>query len=381
MVAPLCTPCRGAAVSAKGTNRPVWVGSDADLARAAAQWRGPIGVDTEFQRTDTFFPIPGLYQIAAGADIWLVDPLAIDDWAAFIGVLRDANTVKVLHACSEDLELFHCHLAVQPEGVFDTQLAFAFLSDNFSLSYAGLVESLLGVRLPKHHTRSNWLRRPLSADQIRYAGEDVAFLVDMHAALKARLQAAGRWSWFVEEMGRNGRYTPREPLSYFAGVKAAWRLSGAQLAVLQALCAWREECAMAEDIPRNRVVWDEHLIEFAQRDRLDQRALHQVLPAGVARRYGDVLIGAHAQGRNAPPQAPIARPISQKKGGLFKVLRDIGRRRAEELGIAPELLARPRDIEHCIRHHRATGSLSDAYSGWREPLLGSPFREVLERSA
>ncbi len=371
--------CRGAAVSAETAKRPVWVDSAAGLARAVGHWRGLIGVDTEFQRTDTFFPIPGLYQVAVGTDVWLVDPLAIDDWAPLTDVLLDPNTVKVLHACSEDLELFYSHLGVLPESIFDTQLAFAFLSDQFSLSYAALVKTLLGVHLPKHHTRSNWLRRPLSAEQIRYAGEDVAFLAGMHAELEARLRAAGRWPWFREEMRRNGHYVPREPLSYFTGVKAAWRLNGTQLAVLRTLCAWRERRAMSDNVPRNRVVWDEHLLEFAQCSQLERRTLRHILPAGIVRRYGDALIQAHAEGRGAPPQAPLPRPVSQKKGGLFKELRGIGRRCAGALGIAPELLARPRDIEHCIRHYRDTGTLSAAYSGWREPLLGASFREILDR--
>ncbi len=381
MVEPSCTPCRGAAVSTEGTSRPVWVDSATDLARAAADWCGRIGVDTEFQRTNTFFPIPGLYQIAAGADVWLVDPLAIGDWSPLIDVLRDPATVKVLHACSEDLELFHCHLGVQPQAVFDTQLAFAFLSTDFSLSYAALLEKLLGVRLAKHHTRSNWLRRPLSAEQLHYAREDVAFLVDMQGSLEARLRAVGRWPWFLEEMQRNGCYKPREPATYFTGVKRAWQLDGTQLAVLQALCEWRERCAMAEDMPRNRIVWDEHLLEFAQRGQLDMRALRRVLPAGIARRYGEALMRAHGEGLKAPPQAPIPRPISQKKGGLFKVLRALGRERAQVLGMAAELLARPRDIERCIRHHQATGALSDTYLGWRKPLLGDAFLAVLEDCA
>ena len=173
MAAPSCTPCRGGAVSAEESGRCEWVASAAELARAADRWRGVIGIDTEFQRTDTFFPIPGLYQVAAGPGTWLVDPLAVDGFAPLVDVLNDPGTVKVMHACSEDLELLYRHLNVRPRNVFDTQFAAAFLSDDFSSSYASLVESLLGVALPKHHTRSDWLKRPLSGEQVRYAREEV----------------------------------------------------------------------------------------------------------------------------------------------------------------------------------------------------------------
>ena len=359
----------------------IWVASDAGLVQAAAQWRGVIGLDTEFQRTDTFFPIPGLYQVAGSCGTWLIDPLAIGDWAPLVDALTDPDLVKVLHGCSEDLELFYRHLDTQPVNLFDTQLAFAFLSENFSLSYASLVETLLGVTLAKHHTRSNWLKRPLSEEQLRYAQEDVAYLVELQGALEARLKAAERWRWFAEDMQRRERYAPRQPSAYFAGVKRAWKLDAAELAVLKRLCEWREQCAMAEDVPRNRVVWDEHLFEFARCAVLDLAEVQHRLPPGIARRYGQALVRAHGEGLKAPPEAPLPQPLGRKQGGVLKRLRAIGRGRAAELGIAPELLARQKDLEQCIRSYRATGRLSDGFRGWRKALLGAEFMAELDKRA
>ena len=374
-------PCRDAAVSVEKTGRYEWVASGADLARAADRWRGVIAIDTEFQRTDTYFPIPGLYQVAAGPDIWLVDPLAIDDWSPFIDVLSEPDTVKVVHACFEDLELLNRHLRVRPANLFDTQLAAAFVSGDFSRSYASLVEELLGVTLPKHHTRSNWLRRPLSEEQVSYAREDVAYLVEMLGVLGARLEAAGRRHWFLEDMRRRERYAPREPSSYFTGVKKAWQLDGAQLAVLRSLCEWRERRAMAEDVPRNRVVWDEHLLQFAQQRGVAPAELRRRLPPRVARRYGQDLLRAFEAGLAAAPETVLPKPLSKRQGGMLKTLREIGRRRAQELGIAPELLARQRDVEECIRHFRATGTLSELYMGWRRDVVGGDFSVALEKHA
>ena len=374
-------PCRGAAVSAEESTRCDWVASAAELARAAGSWRGVVGMDTEFQRTDTFFPIPGLYQVAAGSGIWLVDPLAVDEWTPFIDVLTEPDTVKVIHACFEDLELLYRHLDVRPVNLFDTQLAAAFVSDDFSTSYAGLVEGMLGVTLPKHHTRSNWLKRPLSGEQVRYAQEDVAYLVELHGALVDRLEAAGRRHWFVEDMRRRERYAPREPSSFFTGVKKAWKLDGRQLAVLKSLCDWRERRAMAEDVPRNRVVWDEHLLQFAQQHAVDLVDIRRRLPPRVARRYGEELLRAFETGLEASPEPALPKPLSQRQGGVLKSLREIGRRRARELGVAPELLARQRDIEQCVRHYRTTGSLSETYLGWRKDVLGSEFTAELEKRA
>ena len=377
MAGPSCMPCRGAAVSTERTNGSAWVGSDRALARAAVHWRGIVGLDTEFQRTDTFFPIPGLYQVASPSGIWLVDPLAVDDWTPLVEVLTDGDTVKVLHSCSEDLELLYRHLNVRPQNLFDTQLAYAFLSDTFSSSYANLVEALLGVALSKHHTRSNWLKRPLSEAQCRYAEEDVAYLLPLHATLKARLRAAGRWTWFLEDMQGRGRFAPREPESFFQGVKKAWKLDGGQLAVLKSLCEWREHRAMAEDVPRNRVVWDEHLVELAQRSEIVLADIRRILPPSVARRYGQDLVRAHGEGTQAPSQPPLPRPLGHRQGGVLKRLREVGRRQAANLDMAPELFARQRDLEQCIRQYRATGRFSETFLGWRHALLGDEFAAVL----
>ena len=166
-----------------------WIEDNAALADAVASWHDSIGLDTEFIRTDTFYPIPGLYQIASGAEIFLLDPLAIDDWAPFVDFLEDPKRTKVMHACQEDLELMHVHLQCTPQNLVDTQLAYAYVSKHFSLSYANLVKALVDADLAKQQTRSNWLKRPLSQEQIWYAVDDVIYLVEMFEILKKRKNA------------------------------------------------------------------------------------------------------------------------------------------------------------------------------------------------
>ena len=372
-----CGMSASAAVSSEPENPGIWVGSDAALAEAATHWRGVVGLDSEFQRTDTFHPIPALYQLASKSGIWFVDPLAIGDWTPFVEVLADPATVKVLHACPGDLELIHHHLRLHPNNLFDTQLAHAFLSEEISASYAGLVEALLGRKLPKHQTRSDWLRRPLSEQQLRYAEQDAAHLPALYAKLQEDLRAAGRWHWFAEDMARLGRHVPKDPSAYFASLKKAWTLNGRQLAVLRSLCAWRERQAMADDLPRNRVVWDEHLFAFAQRDALTVADVARALPKGVARRYARALVRAHWQGGQAPPAPPLPRPLSSAQNRLLAQLRAIGRQRAAALGLAPELLARRRDLAQCVRCHQANGQLPQAFRGWRHAQVGEQFAALL----
>ncbi|MCZ6710460.1 MAG: HRDC domain-containing protein [Gammaproteobacteria bacterium] len=366
-------PCKADAVSVS------WIQDDVALGEAVASWESIIGIDTEFQRTDTFFPIPGLYQVLSGDRVYLLDPLTISDWTPFLEVLEDPRLTKIMHACSEDLELMRHHFGAVPRGVFDTQLANAFQSADYSTSYANLVAAQLGEQLDKHETRSNWLRRPLSDEQLRYAWEDVHYLPDLHRILFAGLERLGREQWFAEVMADRGRYQPTDPDEYYRNLKTAWRLDGLQLGVLQRLCAWRERKAMAVDVPRNRVVWDEHLLEFAKTRRLAEDAIHDLLPRNVARRYAAELVQVHASAmQSAESLEPLARPLTQSQSQVSKGLRQVAREQAESLQLAHELLARKRDVEACVRHYLVNGELSPAYKGWRHAVVGAQFQARLE---
>ena len=110
------------------TISPEWITTNAGLAAAADCWGAVIGLDTEFQRTSTFYPLPGLYQVVSNGRIYLIDPLSVDDWRPLVDALEDKGRTLVMHACGEDLELMAHHLGAVPQGLFDTQLANAFLS-------------------------------------------------------------------------------------------------------------------------------------------------------------------------------------------------------------------------------------------------------------
>jgi ribonuclease D len=357
---------------------PNWITTDRGLEAAVAGWGPVIGLDTEFQRTNTFYPRPGLYQVVDRAEVFLIDPLSIDQWAPFVEVLEDPDVTLIVHACGEDLELMSHHLGAVPTGLFDTQLGHAFISQDYALSYANLVMTHLGVTLGKPQTRSDWRRRPLSEAQVRYACEDVTHLPELHRRLSEELERLDRRHWFEETMAEQ-RYAPVEPDAYYLSMRKAWRLSGDDLAVLKSLTNWRERTAMAENVPRNRVVWDEHLVTLARYRDLDSSEVWSLLPKPVARRYAEELVKAHRLGREAAPVPRLEPPLTQSQGEVSKKLRDVARAEADSMQISHELLARKRDVERCIRHYAATGDLSSDYTGWRESLVGDSFRSILSR--
>ena len=352
--------------------------SDEAIAACVDSLGDEVGVDTEFLRIRTFHPVAALYQLAGDAGVALIDAAAPASFAALKALLLDAERTKIIHSCSEDLEVLARHLDLRPNAVVDTQLAHAFLSPTPSASYAALVEHYLGVRLDKQETRSNWLRRPLSAAQLAYARLDVAYLKPIWQAQREGLAAAGRMDWFAEDMRRVLTTPPEPPERWYRNLKGVWRLKSGELAVLRSLVTWREHEARRRDLPRAWTVRDEALFTLARWPSLAAEDVAKVLPKRSARRYAAALVDAHRRGvedPDPPPREP--RPLGTRAGVVAKSLRDIVAREAERLHMAPSLLAGKRDVEAAIRHHREHGALPERLGGWRRAIIGDAFHETL----
>ena len=339
-----------------------------------------VGVDTEFIRTRTFYPIPALYQLGGADGVRLIDAQARQGFAPLRALLTDAARTKVMHACSEDMEMIDHHLGVLPAAIVDTQVAHAFLGAEISKSYAATVETYLGLAVSKRETRSDWLARPLSSRQLAYAREDAAHLVPLWSRMRERLVALDRLSWFEDEMAMMLARPAPDPRNHYRGMKGAGRLRPANLSVLRRLATWREHEARRRDVPRAYVVRDEDLVAVAEAAPGGGDALLGHLPRGARRRYAKAILSACARGwkefESAPPD-PLPRPLSRRQRAAAKRMRDAVRAISERLGLAPELLGRKRLIESCVRQYSATGDLPEALLGWRAPLLGERFLELL----
>ena len=337
-----------------------------------------LGIDTEFIRVNTFYPIPALYQLAHGSQITLVDAQAKLDYTTLETTLLDPLVTKIMHACSEDLEVLQHHLAVRPRGLVDTQIAHAFLKPEFSLSYAGLVEGYLGVELTKQSTRSNWLKRPLSKAQLEYAVDDVLYLPELWSMIRSRLEQQGRYAWFTQEMSRMLEQPIVSAEEYYRTVKGAWRLQPRQLSILRSLVTWRELEARDRDVPRSKTVWDTHLMKLAQSESASVRMLERMLPPGITRSYANAVLRAFDEGKSTTQlPEPLPRPFSPHQGKIVKLLRDVASETADRLGMAVELLGRKRDVETCVRHYETQRVLPSWFNGWRDELVGDSFLQIL----
>ena len=359
----------------------VLVDHDTALAAGIDALGSTVGVDTEFMRVRTFHPIPALYQLAADTGVLLVDAQAAATFAPLKALLLDPARAKVMHACSEDLEVMAVHLGLRPVNLLDTQLAHAFLAPEYSAGYVKLVDHYLGRILRQHETRSDWLARPLSDAQIRYAREDAAYLVPIWERQREALDRCGRLDWFEEDMQRVLSTLPETPNTWYRTIKGVWRLNRRELAVLRSLVRWREGEARRRDVPRAWVAADDRLATLARHDELRPNDVASVLPRRVAARYGKALARAHRAGLSDPePPARIPPPLRHAATAAVKDMRRLAGEAAARLGVAKELVARKRELEALYRHYRDHRVLPDWFGGWRAEVLGVDLEDLLRRT-
>lgn len=360
------------------------IDSDEALALACEHWSSQswLAVDTEFIRTSTFYPQVGLVQVSDGQEVWLIDPLPIENWSAFTCLMTSQETIKVLHSCSEDLLVFIAFLGVMPTPVFDTQIAASFLGEGLSLSYQNLVQVMCGIDLPKGETRSDWLRRPLSQEQLDYAALDVLYLPDIAQRQAAELESKGRLAWVEEECERmrelyecelSGDFT-----DYYRQLRLAWQLQKRSLLALKLLAEWREKRARARDKPRNWIVKDVELQSIAAAMPSTMQALADCsdLHPGFLRHEGESVLKLVKQARETAEEdlpAPLPRPLTQGQKKRYKRVKALVESCAEQLAVPVELLGRKKLLVDYIQS--TEGNQAGPVSGSADASLPRALRE------
>ncbi|MDP1930312.1 MAG: ribonuclease D [Gammaproteobacteria bacterium] len=369
---------------------PVLVTDNNVLNHLCSVWRTlpVLALDTEFIRIDTFFPRLGLIQVCDGSASYLLDPLALTDWESFAALLHSDSIVKVFHSCSEDLVVFNDFFKQLPHPLIDTQKAAAFLDYGYSISYQNLVKKILGIDISKGETRSDWLRRPLSQDQLAYAALDVAYLPEIYTTLHLRLQEKLRYTWLEAECEQMLELSSLDKTetdwdSYYLNLGGAWRLDLQQLGALQRLCSWREHEARRRNKPRSWIAKDADLIILAERLPATINELNTIaeLPRAMLQQDGMMLLDIIAQPHTGPELQPelIEQPLTPEQRKILKKCQEAVRLRACVLGIAPELLASKKQLISLLAGYQKTGSISwpHAMGEWRREILESELLEVL----
>lgn len=335
-----------------------------------------ITVDTEFIRDKTYWPRLCLIQVAGPEDELVVDPLADGiDLAPFYWLMANEAVIKVFHAARQDLEIFHHEAGVIPSPLFDTQVAAMVCGFGDSVGYDTLVRKVAKVQIDKSSRFSDWARRPLTERQLNYAIQDVTHLRGVYAWLAGQLQRNERTHWLAQEMA-----ILTAPSTYAAEPEQAWsriKLRGVNrrsLGILQQIAAWRERSAQTRNIPRNRILRDEALVEIASHPPRTIAELSKLrnVPSGVAEgRLGQSLLAAVLAGLEISdadlPELPKRKPQVSGLGPVVELLKVLLKMQCEGAGVAPKLVANAADLEQIAADDDAD---VPALSGWRRELFG-----------
>ncbi len=350
----------------------------ADLAEVCDSLRDSefVTVDTEFMRSNTYWPKLCLIQVAGEHDAWAIDPLAEGlSLEPFTELMANEKVLKVLHAARQDMEIFLHDFGALPHPVFDTQVAAMVAGFGDSVGYETLVNHFTRARVDKSSRFTDWSRRPLTAKQVQYALGDVIHLRDIYTGIAKILAKNGRSSWLSEEMD-----LLTDPATYRVEPQDAWlRLKPKSsnrrfMAFVRAVAEWREIRAQKIDVPRNRVIRDDVVLEIAAHPPATMDELRAVrgLADNLARGpVGEGLMKALDDARALPesqlPEAEQRRQLPRGIGPIVDLMRVLLKLRCEEENVAQKLVANISDLEELAADDNAD---VPARHGWRYDVFG-----------
>jgi len=362
------------------------VDSDVDLAavcyeQAKNDW---VAVDTEFERSSTYYPELCLVQLTTIGQVAVIDPLAIQDMGPLVELIFNSRITKVFHAGRQDLEIFHHLYDRVPTPIFDTQIAAQLLGLEEQSSYATLVKHLLGVELDKSHTRTNWKIRPLSGGQLKYAAEDVIYLAQVYELIRQRLSDAGILEWLKDDFAalQSPALYDVDPYDCWRRIRQARRLSESEVAVLQQLAAWREMTARLENIPRNWLLSDHLLVDLSRLQ--PQSSLDLTRMQGLNKRFlakhGSALLHliatADRTGKKDLVQAENRQPLGMEQKRLVEKMFEVVQQKQRQYNLRENSIVTQKGLEALVRN----GANAQLQQGWRYQLVGKELFALLEHS-
>ncbi|MBK9126954.1 MAG: ribonuclease D [Phycisphaerales bacterium] len=356
-------------------------------------WRAArcLAFDTEFIRDETYDAILCLVQVSTPSSVVLVDPTSGLDLSPFWDLVADPDVVTIVHAGKEDFDVCQRSTGRLPRNVFDVQIAAGFVGHGYPLSLARLVSQVLGKRMTKGHTLTDWLRRPLTPEQVRYAADDVAHLPRLFAVLAEQLSAAGRSAWAREEFARfeQAAFYKLPPQERAARLRGTGRLDGLGLLVLEKLILWRDDWARQKNRPVRALIRDDILIEIARRRPQQPRDLEilrgfpQARNPAIVKQILTLIEEALAAPPDERPRPVEKRDDSPMEVALLDLLSAVVQVICEDEKLSFPLLGSTQRLRELLDFH--AGRLKERpplLRGWRDEFIGERILDLLEgRSA
>lgn len=340
-----------------------------------------VTLDTEFLREKTYRPKLCLVQLGNADIIACVDPLAIDDLSPLYALMADNSVVKVLHAASQDLEIFYQDMGTVPSPIFDTQIAASLLGHGEQVGYGKLVELVCKTQLDKSQSRTDWSRRPLSEKQITYAADDVRYLRDVYHQLSSELTNLGRTEWLradFDAMTQPEKYQP-DLENVWKRVKQHNRLKGVQLAVLKQLAQWREEKAVEKDKPRKWMGSDDLLIDLSRTLPCNEDELSTLrsVDSNFIKHRGQFILKLIAEAKQTPKdQWPVLKKFDKLKpeqDAMVDYLWAAAKLKAAEHQITLASVTTRKELERLVTGDDSVGVMKS----WRRSLMGEDLTAIL----
>ncbi len=368
------------------------VGDQSRFEELCRQWRGEgrLAFDTEFIRDDTYDAILCLVQVCDGRQVWLIDPTEGIEFSCFWELVCDPAVVTIVHAGKEDFDLCMRATGKPPRNVFDVQIAAGLTGHGYPLSLSRLVGLVLGRRLIKGQTLTDWLRRPLTREQLRYAVEDVAHLPAAHERLSQQLAELGRTEWAREEFARfeQPELYDRMTTGRVARLKGASKLDGRGLAALERLIAWREQWASEKNRPARALIRDDMLVEIARRrprkaeDLAVMRGFPQARNPRIQKEILKLLEDTGRLPESELPQAERPREETPMAKVMLDVLSAVARAICHEEGVSYDLVGGTQRARELLDHLSGeNGEVPALLRGWRAEFIGRRLVGVLQGRA
>jgi ribonuclease D len=343
-----------------------------------------LAIDTEFVRTRTLYPKLGLIQVNDGENLALIDPVAVDDLSPFWQLLTDEKICKVLHACSEDLEVFLTAANCRPVNLIDSQIMMSFLGHGLSMGYAAMVNHYLDIEVDKSESRTDWMKRPLTAKQLDYAQADVDYLFQLYPRIYKELEQKG-WLEAAKQESElliEKKFTPIDESKLYRNIKLSWKLSPKQLYILQYLASWRFQQAKSRDMPIGFIAKDHTLFALAVHnpDNVGSMANLEGVEMLDVRHKGKsmlmVLKRAEQEDSGKYPEKILRLDEYPGYKQIFKKVKSFIAEQAEKIELSPENLASKKQINQFLSWHFKLNNApeyshsTDVLNGWRKANFG-----------
>ncbi len=352
-----------------------------------------LAVDTEFVRTRTLYPNLGLIQTYDGCNLALIDPVAVDSLEPFWQLLADPSLAKILHSCSEDLEVFLHSGNCKPQNTIDSQIIMSFLGHGLSMGYAAMIKHYLDIDVDKSESRTDWMKRPLSTKQLDYAAADVLYLHQISATIIDQVKDAG---WLAATIDASQaliekKFTAIDGEQLYLDNKQAWKLDACELLRFKHLLNWRYQEAIKRNLPLSFVAKDHTLMVLAQRnpDNVGAMANYSGIDILDVRHKGKAMLNVLIEANKVPPEfypnVIIRLDAYPSYKQIFKSLKQKVSSIAEEHGLDVQVVAGKKQLNQFLSWYWQINGQEqhtdkvELLNGWRATLFASKLTEFAKQ--